>query len=354
MKLEALRTLNLPTGVLGLAVSRDAARLFVACMDGGIYEVAADSGKRLRFDGVHASYASGCLLLPDEQTLISAGYDGRLLWHEVATRRVVRSVVAHDFWSWRLALSADGRRVASVSGQYLAGGEKYEPAAGTAPTVKVFDAATGERIHSWTQTPPVQSVAFSPDGQFLAAGNLMGEVCVWDLSTGRPVAEFRTPDFTSWGIIKSPHYVGGIYGLKFSPDGSTLLLCGMGPMTDPMAGNGKMTWQRWAWREKPGRMSDQIHDGEHGSGLMESVDFSPDGSAFAMAGRQAQGTWNAAVFSAAEGKLLASTDTKSRITQVGFAATGGTLFLAGAISQPARKDGKWLDYGRIHVIGVQS
>ena len=35
---------------------------------------------------------------------------------------------AHDFWSWQLALSPDGSRVASVTGQYLAGGWKYEPA----------------------------------------------------------------------------------------------------------------------------------------------------------------------------------------------------------------------------------
>jgi hypothetical protein len=36
-------------------------------------------------------------------------------------------------------------------------------------------------------------------------------------------------------------------------------------MTDPMAGNGKMTWQRWDWRK--GERLDQIRDGQHGAGL---------------------------------------------------------------------------------------
>ena len=79
---------------------------------------------------------------------------------------------------------------------------------------------------------------------------MMGEVRVYRVSKGtgvEPVARWTTPDFTSWGTTKTHHYCGGIYALAFSPDGSVLLGCGMGPMGDPMAGNGKMTWQRWNW-----------------------------------------------------------------------------------------------------------
>ncbi len=354
MKLETTKTLKLPTGVLGLTGTRDGARLYAACMDGGVHEIEVASGEITRFAGGHQSYASGCVLLPDGQTLISGGYDGRLLWHDVAKRSLIRAVAAHNFWSWQLAVSADGRRVASGSGQYLVGGEKYEPAPATGATVKVFDAVTGELTHALVHGPPVQSVAFSPSGQYLAAGNLMGDVAIWDLPTGRQVAAFKTTEFTCWGIIKSPHYIGGIYGLTFSPDGESLLVCGMGPMADPMAGNGKMTWQRWVWRETPATLLGQIRDGEHGTGLMEAIQFSPDGKAFVMAGRQAQGTWNAAVFGAEEGRLLASLDTKSRVTRSFFAADGGTLFLGATVGQGPRKEGKWPEYGRIHVVAVRA
>ena len=83
---------------------------------------------------------------------------------------------------------------------------------------------------------------------------------------------------------------------------------------------------------------------------METLAWSPSGD-FVMAGRQAQGTWNAALF-ADDGKLLASLDTKSRVTRAAFAPDGETLYLAAATGQPHRKEGKWPDYGRIHVVSV--
>lgn len=351
MKLEKNRDLTLATAVLGLAVAPNGQRLFAACIDGAVYEIDIASGSTAPFLGKHESFASGCVLLADGETLISSGYDGTLIWHHVSTRSEIRRLKAHAFWSWQLALSPDGSRVASVTGQYLAGGEKYEPAAAPEPTVKVFDARSGDLLHALEHLPPVLSAAFAPDNAHLATANMMGEVRVWDLQTGTCAAQFTTSDFTSWGIIKSPHYCGGIYSLAFAPDGSTLLCCGMGPMTDPMAGNGKMTWQRWAWNVSPPKIVAQIREGERGAGLMEALAHHPDGNSFLMAGRQAQGTWNAAMFSAAEGTLIASLDTKSRVTRAAFAPDGKTLFLAAAIGQPKREpDGSWPSFGRVHVV----
>jgi hypothetical protein len=126
----------------------------------------------------------------------------------------------------------------------------------------------------------------------------------------------------------------------------------MGPMGDPMAGNGKMTWQRWDWRA--GKKMDQIKDGQHGSGLMETLAFHPDGQHFFMAGRQAQGTWNAALFSAADGSLVSSMDTKSRMTRARFAADGKSL-IATVITGPGKvKPGKWEAMGRVQVYAVEA
>ena len=354
MKLTLSKDHALPTGVLGLAVTPEADRGFAACVDGSILSVDLATGKADAFEARHGAYASGCVLLPDGRTLISGGYDGTLLWHDIGTRRCWRRLAAHRFWSWQLALSPDGEKVASVTGQYLAGGWKYEPASEEEPSVRVFEARTGEPVASFSHTPPVLSCAFSPDGKHLAAANMLGEVRVWNLGEGtnpEPVARWTSPDFTSWGSIKTHHYCGGIYGLAFAPDGSALVGCGMGPMTDPMAGNGKMTWQRWNWRK--GERVDQIRDGQHGSGLMETIVWHPAGSHFLMAGRQAQGTWNAAVFSAADGSLAHAIDTKKRITQARFSADGGRLVIAGAKGQPQRKDGVWPAWGRLQTYQVE-
>ncbi len=351
MKLTLAHDHHLPAAALGLAMNAAGSVLYAACMDGHIYEMEPNEGKVTPFAEAHSSYASGCVLLPGGQTLISAGYDGVLRWHDTAQRTCFRQVQAHEFWSWKLALSPDGRHLASVSGQYLTGGERYEPAPAAGPTVKVYDTLTGNLLHAFEHLPPVLSAAFSPDGQHLATANLMGEVCVWDLGSGQAAGKFTTPDFTSWGIIKSPHYCGGIYALAFAPDGESLLCCGMGPMTDPMAGNGQQTWQRWSWRDQPTKLA-AIREGEHGTGLMEALTPTPDGQAFVMAGRQAQGTWNVAVFGAEDGKLITSLDTKSRVTQAQFSPDGKTLFLTAAVGQGKPVDGVWPQYGRLHVVQV--
>ncbi len=354
MKLTVAHDHQLPAGVLGLALSPDGTQAFAACADGTLQAVDPVTGKAEPFAEKHHSFASGCVLLPDGKTVISGGYDGWLLWHDVVTRRCWRRVQAHQFWNWQLALSPDGRHLATVTGQYLPGGWKYEPAPETEPSVKVFDTLTGDLVAAFSHGPPVLSCVFSPDGQHLAAANMMGDIKIWKLPAsagGQPVAQWNSPDFTSWGTTKTHHYCGGIYSLAFSPDGSTLACCGMGPMGDPMAGNGKMTWQRWNWQK--GERLDQIKDGQHGTGLMETIAWHPDGQHFIMAGRQAQGTWNAALFSASDGSLVHSIDTKKRITHARFTADGQSLILAGANGQPAPKNGVWPPWGRLQVYKVE-
>ena len=122
MKLTLLHDSVLATGVFGLALAPDGGRAFAACADGRVVRIDPPSGEQVALAGVHGSYASGCALLPDGKTLVSGGYDGQLLWHDLEIGAVTRAVPAHRFWSWDLALSPDGSRVASCTGQYLAGG----------------------------------------------------------------------------------------------------------------------------------------------------------------------------------------------------------------------------------------
>ncbi|MBM3821884.1 MAG: hypothetical protein FJ404_03160 [Verrucomicrobia bacterium] len=342
-KSELVQEIKLPSAVLDADL--DETRLYAACLDRGCYEIDLESSKFEKI-GAHESYASGAKLKPG--VLITSGYDGTILWHDLRNRRVSHRVQAHRFWSWQLALSPDGRRVASVTGQYLAGGEKYEPAPETEPSVRLYDASNGKELGAFSHHPPVLSVAFSPDSHHVAAANMMGEIRVWETASGREQARWTTPDFTSWGMIKSHHYVGGIFGLAFAPNGSEVLACGMGPMRDPMAGNGKQTWQKFAWRENPPRKTGEIADQDRGNGLMECLAFHPSGRWFAMAGRLAQGKWNVALFDAMTGALAHSLDAKMRVTRALFNRSGDRLMLCGAVGQEKKKNEK-LPFGRIKI-----
>jgi WD40 repeat protein len=145
-KLTKLKDFKLPAAVLALEAASDGRTLFVACLDGAVFKLDAESGERTEL-GRHESYASGVALVSGGTTMVSGGYDGTLLWHDLASGNVIRRIKVHDFWSWDLAASPDGQLVASVTGQYLAGGYKYEPAPEREPSVKVFDATTGELRH---------------------------------------------------------------------------------------------------------------------------------------------------------------------------------------------------------------
>ncbi|MEJ6579063.1 MAG: hypothetical protein QNL33_05950 [Akkermansiaceae bacterium] len=349
------KEITLPSHVLDLTLGPDE-KLYAACLDGGIYEVS--TGLNLLGDAYqeiarHDNYASGLNWSASQNTLVSASYDGDLKWIDPKSeseKKETRSLKAHNFWSWQSRLSPDGTLVATTTGQYLCGGYKYEPAPETEPSVKVFDVATGELRHAFPHTPPVQSVAFSNNGKLLAAGNLMGEVILWDLSQGgQEIARLKTPDFTGWGIIKGHYYTGGVFALLFAPDDQSLYLAGMGSTTDPAAGNGKQLWQKFTWHDGPKKESAATAS-EIGEGLMETLAFHPSGKFFLMAGRIFKGDWNAALFDHQSGSRLHHENVGFRISASTFTPDGKTLYLAGGANQdnPAQEK-KW---GRIVIYEV--
>ncbi len=342
---------KLPTAILGAGLSHDGVSLVAGCMD-GVYRVDLNA-KSFKQIGTHDSYVSSAAFLSKHGQFVSAGYDGVVQWFDAQSEQTVRKVKLHEFWSWDMAVSPDQSLVASVTGQYLAGSYKYDPAPEREPSVKLVAADSGEVRQQLPHVPSVQAVAFSHDSQFVAAGNLMGEVRVWECASGKEVGRFTTPSFTSWGIIKSHCYLGGIFAMHFAPDDQSLLVCGMGDMKDPMAGNGRQLWQRWTWRETENKKLDETHAGDSGEGLMEAIAFHPSGEYFAMGGRLRGGEWNVGLFDLASGSRIGTIKSGYRVTELAFTEDGKRLVVAGTQGQPDRlEDGKFPHFGRIEVYDV--
>ncbi len=118
--------------------------------------------------------------------------------------------------------------------------------------VGVSDVATGRRTATLAEGSPVESVAFSPDGRTLAVGD-GGDVGVWDVMTGR-----RTATLAEGNTVNS---------VAFSPDGSILV-----------AGDslGKVS----IWSAANGQLFARLSE----SGLVGSLAFSPDGQVLAIGG----------------------------------------------------------------------
>jgi len=98
-----------------------------------------------------------------------------------------------------VAWSPDGRWIAS--GNSEGGIILNDPETGQA--ARVLGAVQGD----------ANALAFSPDGAILAVGTARGVVALWDLTTGQIVA--------SWGA-----HQGGVLDLAYSPDGSLLITSG--------------------------------------------------------------------------------------------------------------------------------
>lgn len=342
------RILNIKTPTAVLSQSVRGSQMMAGCMD-GVYVIDLDAKSVERVDQ-HDSYVSSVAHVPGRDLVVTAGYDGAVHWlHSRHLQRIRREMI-HDFWSWDMAVSPDGQWIASVTGQYLAGGYKYQPLPEREPSVKLLSVETGEVVRELPHVPSVQAVAFSPDSSLVAAGNLMGEVRIWNVESGQQVATIETPDFTSWGIIKSHCYLGGVFALQFAPNGKSILLAGMGPMRDPMAGNGKQRWQQWRWDGgQPEKIAETKAD-QAGEGLMETLAAHPDRGDFVMAGRLRGGQWNVGVFDWQSGDRLTELKTGYRVTQAAYSEDGRRLILAGTQGQPRnRKEGAFPDFGRVEI-----
>jgi len=333
-----------PTAVLGMDVSPDESLAYVGTFH-GVGRLKLDTGE---FEPLYAhdSYVSGVYYLPENNMLVSAGYDGQLRWFDLEKREIVKTIKVADSWVWDLAISRHAEqatRLATGSGRYLAGDYEYRPLASDQPNVQVWDAITGVLLNQFTMLPPVQAVALSPCGTRVAAANLMGDIHVWALDKQEETAmvnrppdwKWHTPDFTAFGIIKSHCQVGGIFALTFTPDSQQVIVAGMGPMTDPMAGNGKQRWQRFSLA--PGQVEQkwQSKDEQLGEGLMEALAMNVEDGTFAMSGRLRGGAFNTGLFSEETGELIYGFKTDSRVTEARFLRGGRTLVLAGALSQSA-------------------
>ena len=336
--------IQLPTLVLGATCTKDGKTIYASCVD-GVYRVNTDDKSHEKLYS-HDSYASGAVYSDQHNLLITAGYDGNLIWYDLANKEIIRKIPAHNFWSWKMAISSDHSMVASVSGQYLAGDFDYRPKPADEPTVKVYDTQTGACLHAFDHLPSVQSVAFSHDGKHLAAGNLMGGIRVWNLETGELAADWTDEGFTSWGIIKSHCYIGGIYGLDFTRDNTDVLATGFGPMRDPMAGNGKQLWQRWRWNQD---VPEKVAEKQQGSGLMESIQMHAAGEFFVMAGRLRDGDANISLFSTATNERIAHAKVGFRITEAIFPHENTKLIVVGGSGQPRNADGNFPNWGHIHI-----
>ena len=221
---------------------------------------------------------------------VSGTHGGTVNLWNVATRENIATFAGHTDWVYSVAISPDGRVIAS------GGGEDSDY------IIRLWDAQDGTRLKTFTgHTARVSSVAFSPDGNTLVSGSWDNSIRLWDVATGKQ-------ETTLIG------HTGSVKSVTFSPDGRII------------ASGGADSTIR-LWDASSGKHYKTLTEPiGHTRGCVSSVAFSPNSRTLASGSSDGTiGLWNAS--SGAHYKTL--TGHTGDVESITFSANGD-IFASGS------------------------
>jgi len=221
LQMKVLREIVVKTDLLSIAAIPGTEKIYAGGADGKIYLIDFKEAKLAPVSwNAHASYVSGVALAG--KTLISCGWDRKLIWWDVEKREPFRTLDAHKSWIRKLVLSPDQSLVASISDDM---------------TCKLWEVGSGKivcelkgfepRLPQFDYSNQLYTCAFSPDGKFLAASDQLCQVIVWEVAGGKEVARIDAKQFYKLDLTDNNFPRGGLRGLVFTPDGQSLALGGV-------------------------------------------------------------------------------------------------------------------------------
>lgn len=182
------------------------------------------TGTKVEFSG-HDSWARALGFSLDGQTLVTGGYDGRLMWWPVTADAPTpsRTVEAHQGWIRALAVSPDGQLLATC---------------GNDKRVKLWRLADGTLVREFAgHESHVYNVAFHPGGKDLVSGDLKANFIHWEVETAKVVRKLQFAQLHKY----DPSFmadIGGPHSMAFSPDGKLLGCGGITNVSNAFAGVG--------------------------------------------------------------------------------------------------------------------
>jgi WD40 repeat protein len=234
---------------------------------------------------------------PDSQWLATGHRDNALNLWDVRTGRKKRSFRGHNYAVQSVAFSSDGRFLAAG-----AGAGHHASFADSDGELKVWDVQSGREVLDLRgHTRTVCAVAFSPDGR-LASGGFDQTIKLWDLATGQEALTLRG-------------HFDAVWKLAFSPDGYQLV-----------SASHDMTVRVWDANPSQGLADSAWLTLRGHQGSVRGVAFSPDGRSLASAGLDK----TVKVWDAWTGKELTTLHAHHAVVGVAFSPDGKQLAAGGA------------------------
>ena len=250
--------------------------------------------------GGHANRISAVALAPDGKIVASAS-NNRVILSAAETGKVVRQLVATKGMTiFSLAFSPDGRWLAAGLAQRKEARRTWVKGKPVVTSVYVgetliWDAQTGEiKARLNAKSAPTWTVAFSPDGHWLAVGTGPLAAATPCRANCQGVGAALLWETQNWQLRRT--YTGApapILALAFAPDGKTF--AGSSGMLDALGSlEMKERFEIFLWDTNSDKTKHVLPG--HLSPIT-SLAFAPDGRWLASAGRDRQlKLWNSATF----------------------------------------------------------
>ncbi|MCE9533300.1 MAG: hypothetical protein K8T89_19560 [Planctomycetes bacterium] len=278
-KLKLVKDIPFKAIVFGIARVPKSTRVFLGGSDFKVYEadlLAAKFEPKELY--AHETYVTSVALTGN--TLVSGGYDGKLIWWDISTNKQIRSIDAHSKWIRKVVVSKDGKFFASVADDMVC---------------RVWDASSGQKVYELRgheeKTPThflsmLYNVTFSADGKYLATVDKVGHIVVWDAKTGSQLATMEAPVMYTWDPTQRRHSIGGIRSVAFSPNSSLLAVGGTGKIGNIDHLEAKTRIEIFDWQAKK-----QLNEftGDKAVGIVNHLEFTPDGAHLIGAGGAGEG-----------------------------------------------------------------
>jgi WD40 repeat protein len=183
---------------------------------------------------------------PEGELLASGGNDAVARLWVLASGELLRTTVGGTYAVPMIAFTPDGKALGVVNGKMI----------------RLREVSSARILGSFQADAPLFSLAFSPDGQLLAAGDNDNRVLVWETAQAyrSGMEEYPQPVVFSGHAGQAGNYRALIWQVVFSPDGSLLASAG---------GDGSV--RIWDVRGNRSQMVTW-----HAAGVT-SLGFSPDG-----------------------------------------------------------------------------